>query len=73
MGNTTAQTKASSLFDDEEFAPVVEKKVDFDTIQRKKKTVSLSSDYIIQRTPWTEDDTDALRDRLAKERAERDG
>ena len=73
MGNTTAQTNLSSLFDESDFAPAVEKKVDFDAIQRNKKSISLSSDYVIQRRSWTEEDTIALRERLAQERAGRNG
>lgn len=70
MANTTVQTNPSSLFDDDDFAPAPQRQAPVEAVSRKpqKKTMHLSSDYVVQRRPWTEEDTVALRERLKAQR-----
>jgi hypothetical protein len=74
MANTTAQTTPSSLFDDTDFIPPPPRQAPVEAVTKKpvkKTTVKQVEGYVIQRRAWTEEDTIALRDRLARERAER--
>lgn len=61
-----------SLFENDDFATAPPKQAPVEAVSRKsqKKTVHLSSDYVVQRRPWTEEDTVALRERLKARRGE---